>query len=80
MTLFNLGSGKYSLAQSSDKDGVPCLTLRKLSAPVEPGTLLKSETPQLEDFELVIYVRTPEAATSLLVVAQQIAFCHGVNQ
>ena len=71
MTTFVLGDGKYALAQSTRSDGCPALTLRKLERPVERHEFRT-------DFDLVIDVETPEAAAGLLVIAQAIAFAHGI--
>lgn len=80
MTLFTLGIGKYVVAQGTNPaTGTPCLSIRPLTEKVKPNTVLDPKHLDLEDCLLIIDVKTPEAATALLVIAQAIAFAHGVE-
>ena len=78
MTYFKLGDGKYAVAQSRRKDGVPSLTLRRLAKPVAVGELLDNTSLPAGEHDLIIDVGTPAAAGVLLAVAQAIAFAHGI--
>lgn len=74
-----LGKGEYSISSAHRvRDGLPCLTVRKLPAPCEPGIILKGKTDMLDAFDVVLEIETPAAAASLLITAQAIAFAHGI--
>lgn len=81
MTIFTLGNGDYAVAKASHaENGRPALTIKRLPKSKTVGTILEpiSNVPSTQ-FDLIIDVKTPEAAIILLTVAQEIAAAHGIS-
>lgn len=80
--LIKLGAGNYVVASGHGVcDGVPCITIRRSATPLTPGEIqTPGESHGLSDYEVVIEVHTAKAAEVLLVVAQAVAFAHGVEE
>lgn len=79
MTIITLGIGKYTVAQGVGLAGHPSLLIRRRNGDDPTGTLLEPEQLTDENYELILDVRTPEAAAVLLTIAQTIAFGHGIE-